>query len=51
VGNVGYHSDQNPLFSHLLSNNIKNKIFKIIILPVVFCSFEIWSLALKEGRI
>jgi hypothetical protein len=44
LGNAGYHSVQNPLFSHLLSKNIKIKIFRIIILPVC----ENWSLALRE---
>ena len=33
-GNVSYHSVQNPMSSILLSNNIKFKIYRSIILPV-----------------
>jgi hypothetical protein len=32
----------------LLSKNIKIKIYKTIILPVVLCGCEIWSLTLRE---
>ena len=32
--------------------NLKIKIFKIIILPVVLCGYETWSLTLRnEGRL
>jgi hypothetical protein len=31
-----------------LSRNLKIKIYKTIILPVVFCGCETWSLALRE---
>jgi len=34
-GNACYHSVQKLLFSSLLSNNLKIKIYKTIILPVV----------------
>jgi hypothetical protein len=33
-GNACYHSVQNPLSSHLLSKNLKIRIYKTIILPV-----------------
>jgi hypothetical protein len=34
----------------LLSRNVKVKIYKIIILPVVLYGYETWSLTLKEER-
>jgi hypothetical protein len=43
-----YHSVQNLLSSHLLSKNIKMKIYKTIILPLVLYECETWSLALRE---
>jgi hypothetical protein len=47
-GNVRYHSVQNILASTLLSKNVKIKIYKIIIFPVVLCGCETWSLTLGE---
>jgi hypothetical protein len=47
-GNPGYHSVQNFLFSHLLSKNIKIRIWKTIILTVVLYGCETWSLILRE---
>jgi hypothetical protein len=47
-GNACYHSVQNPLSSHLLSRNIKTRIYKTIILPVVLYGCETWSLTLRE---
>jgi hypothetical protein len=47
-GNVRYHSAQNLLNSSLLSTNIKSKIHRAIILPVVFYECETWSLTLSE---
>jgi hypothetical protein len=41
---------QNLLSSSLLSKNLKNKIYKNIILPVVIYGCETWSLTLKEER-
>jgi hypothetical protein len=38
------------LSSLLLSTNIKVKIYKTIILPVVLYSCETWSLTLREGH-
>jgi hypothetical protein len=43
-----YHSVQSLLFSHLLSRNLKIKIYKTIILPVVLYGCETWSLTLRE---
>jgi hypothetical protein len=40
----------NLLCSRLLSKNLKIKIHRIIILPVVLYSCEIWSLTLREKR-
>jgi hypothetical protein len=47
-GNACYHSVQSPLSSRLLSRNLKFKIHKTIILPVVLYGCETWSLTLRE---
>ena len=49
-GNACYHSVQNLLSSRLLSKNLKIKIYRTIILPVVLYECETWSLTLREGR-
>jgi len=41
---------QNFLSSSLLSKNLKIKIYRTIILPVVLYGCETWSLTLKEER-
>jgi len=41
---------QNLLSSSLLSKNIKIKIHRTIILPVVLYGCETWSLTLREER-
>jgi hypothetical protein len=48
LGNACYHLVQSLLSSHLLSRNVKVKIYKTIILPVVFYGCETWSLTLRE---
>jgi hypothetical protein len=51
-GNACYHSVQNLLYSRLLSKNLKIRIYKTIILPVVRYGCETWSLTLrKEHRL
>jgi hypothetical protein len=47
-GNACYHSAQNLLSSRLLSKNLKIRIYKMIILPVVLYWCESWSLTLRE---
>jgi hypothetical protein len=47
-GNACYHSVQNLLSSRLLSENLKMRIYKTIILPVILYGCETWSLTLKE---
>jgi hypothetical protein len=47
-GNACYHSVQNLLPSQLLSKNLKIRIYKTIILPVVLYGCETWSLTLRE---
>ena len=47
-GNACYHSVQNLLSSSLLSKNLKIKIYRTIILPVVLYGCETWSLTLRE---
>jgi len=49
-GNACYHSVQNLLYSRLLSINLRIKIYRTIILPVVLCECETWSLTLREER-
>ena len=41
---------QNLLSSRLLSKNLKIKIYRLIILPVVLYGCEAWSLTLREER-
>jgi hypothetical protein len=47
-GNAYCYSVQNLLSSHLVSKNLKIKIFKTVILPVVMFGCETWSLTLRE---
>jgi hypothetical protein len=47
-GNDYYHSAQNLVSSHQLSQNIKIRIYKTIILLLVLYGCEIWSLTLRE---
>jgi hypothetical protein len=47
-GKACFHSVQNLLYSSLLSNSIKIKIYRTIILPVVLYGCETWSLTLRE---
>jgi hypothetical protein len=47
-GNAYYHSIQNSLSSHLLSKNVKIRIYTTIILPAVQYSGGTWSLTLRE---
>jgi len=49
-GNTCYHSVQNLLSSRLLSKNLKIKIYRTVILPVVLYGCETWSLILREER-
>jgi hypothetical protein len=47
-GNACCHSVQSLLSSRLLSRNLKVKVYKTIILPVVLYGCETWSLTLRE---
>jgi hypothetical protein len=47
--NACYHSVQNLLSSRLISKNLKIKIYKTVILPVVLYGCETWSLTLREN--
>jgi hypothetical protein len=47
-GNACYHLVQSLLSSRLLSRNVKVKIYKTIILPVVLYGCATWSLTLRE---
>jgi len=49
-GNACYHSVQNLLSSRLLSKNLKIKIYRTIILPVVLYGRVNWSLTLREEK-
>jgi hypothetical protein len=47
-GNACYYSVQNLLSSRLISKNLKTKIYKTVIVPVVLYGCETWSLTLRE---
>jgi hypothetical protein len=47
-GNACYHSVQNLLSSHLLSKNVKIRIYKTLILPVILYGCETWTLTLRK---
>ena len=49
-GNACYLSVQYLSYSRLLSKNLKIKIYRIIILPVVLYGCETWSVILREER-
>jgi hypothetical protein len=49
-GNACCHSVQSLLSSHLPSRNLKVKIQKTVILPVVLYGYETWPLTLREER-
>jgi hypothetical protein len=50
LGNGCYYSVQNHLSSHLISKNLKIKICKTVILPVVLYGCKTWSLTLREKQ-
>jgi len=50
LGNACHYSMQNLLSSRLLSKDLKIKIYRTIILPVVLYGCETWSLKLREER-
>ena len=50
LGNACYYSVQNILSCSLLSRNLKMKIYRTIILPVILYGYETCSLTLKEER-
>jgi len=49
-GGACCHSVQNLLPSRLLSKNLKIKIYRTKIFPLVFYGCETWSLILREER-
>ena len=49
-GNACYHSVQNRLSSNL-TKNLKIKIYRAVILPLVLYGCETWSLTFQEERI
>ena len=48
LGNACYYLVHNLLSSRLLSKNLKIKICRTIILLIVLCGCETWSLTLRE---
>ena len=50
LGNVCYYSVQNVLSFSLLSKNVKIKIYRTTILPLVLYGYGTWSLTLMEER-
>ena len=49
-GNACYYSVQSLLSSSLLSKNLKIKMYRTIMLPVVMYGCGTWSLTLREER-
>ena len=49
-GNACHHPVQNLLSFSLLSKNVKFKVYRLIILPVVLYGCETWLLTLREER-
>jgi hypothetical protein len=47
-GNACYYSVRNLLSSRLISRNLKIKIYKTVIFPVVLYGCETWFLTFKE---
>jgi hypothetical protein len=47
-GNACCYSAQNLLSSHLISENLRSKIYKNVFLAVVLYGCETWSLTLRE---
>ncbi|KAJ4450684.1 hypothetical protein ANN_02113 [Periplaneta americana] len=47
-GNACYYSVEKPLSSILLSKNLKVRIYKTVILPVLLYGCETWTLTLRE---
>jgi hypothetical protein len=47
-GTACYHSVQNLLSSRLISKNLKIKLYKTVIFPVVLYECETWSFTLRE---
>jgi hypothetical protein len=50
LGNACYYAVQNLLSSSLLSETLKIRIYRTMILPVVLFGCETWSLTLREER-
>ncbi|KAJ4427935.1 hypothetical protein ANN_23945 [Periplaneta americana] len=48
MGNACYYSVEKLLLSSLLSKNLKVRIYKTVILPVVLYGCETWTLTLRE---
>jgi hypothetical protein len=48
LGNSCCHSVQSPLSFRLLSGNVKVKIYKTIIVPIILYGRETWSVTLRE---
>jgi hypothetical protein len=48
LGSACYYSVQNILSSSLLYKNVKIKIYRTVILPVVSYVYETWSLTFRE---
>ncbi|KAJ4431865.1 hypothetical protein ANN_20471 [Periplaneta americana] len=50
MGNASYYSVEKLLSSSLLSKNLKVRIYKTVILPVVLYGCETWTLTLREEQ-
>ncbi|KAJ4437952.1 hypothetical protein ANN_13891 [Periplaneta americana] len=50
MGNACYYSVEKLLSSSVLSKNLKVRIYKTVILPVLLYGYETWTLTLREER-
>ncbi|KAJ4452331.1 hypothetical protein ANN_03856 [Periplaneta americana] len=50
MGNACYYSVEKLLSSSLLSKNLKVRLYKTVILPVVLYGCETWTVTLREGH-
>jgi len=48
--NICYHSVEYLLSYCLLPKNLKIKIYRTIILPIVLYGYETWSLTIRKGH-
>jgi hypothetical protein len=48
MGSTCYRTVYNLLFSHFLFKNVKIKIYNTVVLHVILCGRETWSIIIRE---